>query len=81
MPPPAADRIEKALSKTSESTAGIFVTLARITIKPPARYSPTFSGDSFSAALAIALIPPMITSQVITAMTMPETIFGMPTTL
>ncbi len=49
-----------------------------MTIRPPARYRPTLSGDSFSAARPIDLMPPMITSQVSTAMTMPETSRGMP---
>ena len=39
------------------------------------------SGESFSAARPIDLIPPMITSHVSTAMAMPETIRGMPTTV
>ncbi len=39
------------------------------------------SGDSFSAALPIDLMPPMMTSHVSTAMTMPETSRGMPSTV
>ena len=37
-------------------------------------------GDSFSAARPIDLIPPMITSQVSTAIAMPDASLGMPTT-
>jgi hypothetical protein len=52
-----------------------------ITIRPPARYNPTFSGASFSAARPIDLIPPMITAQVSTATTTPVTHVGIPNTL
>ena len=38
------------------------------------------SGESFSAALPIDLIPPMMTSHVSTAMAIPETMRGIPTT-
>ena len=37
------------------------------------------SGESRSATRPIDFMPPMITSQVSTARTMPETIVGMPT--
>ena len=39
------------------------------------------SGDSFSAARPMALIPPMITSHVSTAMTTPDARRGTPTTV
>ncbi len=45
-------------------------------MSPPTRYRPTLSGDSFSAALPIDLMPPMMTSHVSTAMAMPETSAG-----
>ena len=38
-----------------------------MTNSPPARYEPTLSGVSFSAARPIDLMPPMITSHVSTA--------------
>ncbi len=52
-----------------------------MTIRPPARYNPTFSGDSLSAARPIDPMPPMITSHVRTAMTIPATRRGIPNTL
>ena len=55
--------------------------LTRITISPPARYKPTFNGESRSAARPIDLIPPMITSHVRTATTMPVTTLDTPNTL
>jgi hypothetical protein len=50
-----------------------------MTNSPPARYSPTFSGVSFSAARPIDLMPPMMTSQASTATRMPDTHSGRPT--
>ena len=38
-----------------------------ITMSPPTRYSPTFSGDSFSATRPIDLMPRMMTAQTRTA--------------
>ena len=49
-----------------------------ITIRPPARYSPTLSGVSFSAALPMDWMPPMITSHVSTAMSTPDAHVGTP---
>ena len=81
IPNPSADRVVNASEKTSESTDGMRAALKRITISPPVRYRPTLRGDSFSAALPIDAIPPMITSQVRTAIVMPEASLGIPNTV
>jgi hypothetical protein len=80
-PNPSADRVVSASWRTIERTAGIFAALTPMTIRPPARYRPTFSGDSFAAARPIDLMPPMITSHVSTATAIPMTTFGIPKTL
>ena len=73
-------RRERLAHDQREDTAGIRPALIRMTIRPPTRYRPTLSGDSFSAARPIDLMPPMITSHVSTAMAMPDTIRGIPST-
>ena len=59
--------IENASRTTSRGPPECARALTRITISPPARYKPTFSGESRSAARPIDLIPPMMTSHVSTA--------------
>ena len=76
--PPAAACSENARLTISDSTSGRRAALKPITINPPTRYNPTLKGDSFSATRPIDLMPPMITSHVSTAMTIPETIRGIP---
>ncbi len=49
-----------------------------ITNSPPARYKPTLSGVSRSAALPMDWMPPMITSHVSTAISTPEAQVGTP---
>jgi hypothetical protein len=76
--PPATARVENASRNTSPSTAGSSCAKVTITMSPPPRYSPTFSGVSFSAARPIARMPPMTTSQASTASTTPESHRGTP---
>ena len=75
-PPPAACS-ENASRKMSANTAGSCAACVRMTISPPARYSPTFRGASFSAARPMLFTPPITTSHVSTAITTPEAHGGM----
>ena len=50
---------------------------ATITMRPPARYKITLSGASRSAVRPIDVTPPMMTSQVSTAMAIPDPHVGM----
>ena len=52
-----------------------------MTVTPPTRYRPTLSGDSFSAARPIDLMPRMMTAHTSTAMTRPASQVGTPNTL
>ena len=69
---PAAACSENASRKMAANTSGSRPAFTAITNSPPARYRTTFSGDSFSTARPIDFTPPMITSQVSTAMMTPE---------
>ncbi len=50
---PSAARNENASRNTIASTPGICDAWLRITNRPPAKYRPTLSGESFSAARPI----------------------------
>ncbi len=81
IPKPIADRVVSASRNTIENTYGNRSAKLMMTTAPPTRYSPTFSGASFSAARPIDLIPPMMTAHVSTATMTPTTQVGQPKTL
>src|SRR6478609_5243844 len=81
IPNPITDFIVNASVTTIDSTCGTRLANVTMTISPPTRYRPTFSGASTSAARPIVLMPPMMTAHTNTATTTPTIHVGTPNTV